>query len=179
MRKIETGTRSRRRWTNRVATALIGAAAAGMALVVPAQAVPLFPGGPDIALPTLPTLPGLPAPAAPLAPLPPVEPQVGPANFSAPSLNPSEGEVVGDRQARSGDRAAAAAAYAAALRLYRGDLSVETDVHTLVERERLRALYLNQAVDARTSFLAPADWRVCKIDIDPDELAGQTAFTHR
>src|SRR5437899_9384014 len=98
MRKIETGTRSRRRWTNRVATALIGAAAAGMALVVPAQAVPLFPGGPDIALPTLPTLPGLPAPAAPLAPLPPVEPQVGPANFSAPSLNPSEGEVVGVAQ---------------------------------------------------------------------------------
>ncbi|MFG1782292.1 Ig-like domain-containing protein [Rhodococcus oryzae] len=98
MRKIETGTTSRRRWTNRVATTLIGAAAAGMALVVPAQAVPLFPGGPDIALPTLPTLPGLPAPAAPLAPLPPVEPQVGPANFSAPSLNPSEGEVVGVAQ---------------------------------------------------------------------------------
>ncbi|TQF69460.1 L,D-transpeptidase [Rhodococcus spelaei] len=81
----------------RIALALVGTAAAATALVAPAQAAPLFPGGPE--LPTLPqlqlpTIPGLPAPA----PLAPAEPVVGPANFSAPSLNPADGEVVGVAQ---------------------------------------------------------------------------------
>ncbi|QHE70668.1 L,D-transpeptidase [Rhodococcus sp. WAY2] len=93
------------RWSSRVAVAVAGVVVSGTALVGPAQAVPLFPGGPEI-----PTLPGL--PSAPQLPLP--EPAPAPANFSAPSLNPGEGEVVGVAQPviirfneEIGDRAAA------------------------------------------------------------------------
>jgi lipoprotein-anchoring transpeptidase ErfK/SrfK len=93
------------RWSSRVAVAVAGVVVSGTALVGPAQAVPLFPGGPEI-----PTLPGL--PSAPQLPLP--EPAPAPANFSAPSLNPGEGEVVGVAQPviirfneAIGDRAAA------------------------------------------------------------------------
>ena len=67
------------------------------ALAVPAQAVPLFPGGPDI--PRLPTLPGLPAPA-PLAPLPPVEPQAGPAELLRAQPQPVRRR---DRRRRAAD----------------------------------------------------------------------------
>lgn len=79
---------------------MAGAAALGTTLTAPAQAVPLFPGGPelpfelpDLRLPDLsslqlPHLPGLPAPA-------PAVPQVGPANFAPPALSPAEGDVVG------------------------------------------------------------------------------------
>jgi DNA-binding SARP family transcriptional activator len=49
----------------------------------------------------------------------------------------------GDRHGRAGDADAAAAAYACAVGLYRGDLQAGSDLHTLLERERLRALYLN------------------------------------
>jgi DNA-binding SARP family transcriptional activator len=48
----------------------------------------------------------------------------------------------GDQHARAGDRSAAAADYDRAVRLYRGDLCVGTDVQIVVERERLRATYL-------------------------------------
>lgn len=95
-----------RRWVRRVAVTVAAVAALGATLTAPAQAVPLFPGGPELpfelprlpelhlpALPVLhlPQIPGLPAPA-------PVEPQVGPANFAPPTLSPSEGEVVGVAQ---------------------------------------------------------------------------------
>ncbi|GAA4482415.1 hypothetical protein GCM10023094_32280 [Rhodococcus olei] len=104
------GQRVRGRWTRRVAGALAGATALGIALVTPVQAVPLFPGGPELPalelpqlpvlqLPQIPGLPPLPVPQIPGLPAPaPAEPEVGPANFTAPSLNPSEGEVVGVAQ---------------------------------------------------------------------------------
>ena len=50
--------------------------------------------------------------------------------------------TAGDRQARTGHHAAAVAAYERAVALYHGDLCVGTDVHALLERERLRARYL-------------------------------------
>ena len=50
--------------------------------------------------------------------------------------------AAGDQYERAGDPAAAAAARCRAVRLYRGDLSAGTDVHAVVERERLLALYL-------------------------------------
>lgn len=49
----------------------------------------------------------------------------------------------GDRAIRRGDDAEAAAMYRAALALYQGDLCVGTDLHALMERERLRARYLS------------------------------------
>ena len=48
----------------------------------------------------------------------------------------------GERSALRGDAGAAIGAYHRALDFYRGDLSVGTDVRALVERERLRAVYL-------------------------------------
>jgi lipoprotein-anchoring transpeptidase ErfK/SrfK len=90
------------------ALGVVGAAAIGLAVAAPAGAVPLFPGGPDIPLPVIPlpvipgiteTLPGQPpAPMAPAAPSAPVELPPGPANFSAPSINPASGETVGVAQ---------------------------------------------------------------------------------
>lgn len=87
------------RWSRRVAVALAGATALGAALVAPAQAAPLFPGGPEVPTFELPQLPGLTLPQIPGLPVPAgAVPTVGPANFSAPRLNPSEGEVVGVAQ---------------------------------------------------------------------------------
>jgi len=48
----------------------------------------------------------------------------------------------GERQARLGNVAGAATAYRQALGLYRGDLCVATDSHSVVERERVRTRYL-------------------------------------
>ena len=47
------------RRTSRVAVAIVGAVAAGLALAGPSAAVPLFPGGPDIPLPVIPGVPYL------------------------------------------------------------------------------------------------------------------------
>ncbi len=85
-----------------VAVALIGTAA----LVAPAQADPLWPGGPEApslpALPAPPGLPGLPAlpgSSVPMLPAPEAPFQrVEPAPFSAPSISPNGGEVVGVAQ---------------------------------------------------------------------------------
>ncbi|TQC49328.1 hypothetical protein EEB14_10145 [Rhodococcus sp. WS4] len=108
MGKSGIGFSRNKHWSSRVAVALTGAVVSGTALVGAAQAAPLFPGGPEI--PALPALPGL--PGAPQLPLP--EPAPAPANFSAPSLNPGAGEVVGVAQPviirfneAIGDRAAA------------------------------------------------------------------------
>ena len=48
----------------------------------------------------------------------------------------------GDRDARRGDVGAAIASYEGATRAYAGEMVIESDVRQLVERERLRALYL-------------------------------------
>ncbi len=108
-----------RRWFTRTAALVATATAAGAVLAAPAQAVPLFPGGPeipDIQVPTpqlqlpsgfqLPTVqlpPGFELPPQVLAALPagsvaPALAPIGPANFTAPSLNPAPGEVVGVAQ---------------------------------------------------------------------------------
>jgi DNA-binding SARP family transcriptional activator len=47
------------------------------------------------------------------------------------------------RTRAQGDPTGAAGLYSRALRLYGGDLCGTGDVHTLIERERLRAIYLN------------------------------------
>ncbi|WP_305092874.1 L,D-transpeptidase [Prescottella sp. R16] len=119
-----TGTtrRSFRRSTagRRLAAAAVSVAATGAVLAAPAQAAPLFPGGPDIPeiqLPQLPSLPEVPGVPTPLLHLPdgvelppqvramlptgsvaPATPPIGPANFSAPSIDPAPGEVVGVAQ---------------------------------------------------------------------------------
>jgi DNA-binding SARP family transcriptional activator len=49
---------------------------------------------------------------------------------------------MGDQQANGGSRSAAAAAYDRAVHWYRGDLCVGSDLHAVLERERLRARYL-------------------------------------
>ncbi|WP_072804929.1 L,D-transpeptidase [Rhodococcoides yunnanense] len=105
--------RSPRRLVARVS--LVAVAAFGAAsLVAPAQAAPLWPGGPEV--------PGFSGSAEPTLPAPAPEPQVqrrAPANFSDPSISPSGGEVVGVAQPVAirfneaiGDRAAAERAIA-------------------------------------------------------------------
>lgn len=49
---------------------------------------------------------------------------------------------VADQQLRTGEHSLALAYYHQSLLLYRGDLCIATDVHTIIERERLRARYL-------------------------------------
>lgn len=97
MRKLHNGGTTRGRWKSRVAIAAVGLVGSGLAFTAPAQAAPLFPGGPEI--PSLPSLPEMPAvPGLPDLPGLPTAPEEAPANFSAPSLNPANGEVVGVAQ---------------------------------------------------------------------------------
>ena len=49
---------------------------------------------------------------------------------------------IGDQQTRAGDLESAVTSYCQSIRLYRGDLSVEMDVDSILERERLRARFL-------------------------------------
>lgn len=100
------GGRRTRRWSARVATALVGATAAAFTLVGPAGAIPLWPGGPE--LPSLEQIFSGSSGQGPIAPPAPVAP------FSAPSVNPTSGETVGVAQPiiirfneAVGDRAAA------------------------------------------------------------------------
>lgn len=78
---------------SRLAFVAVIAALSTSALVGTAHAAPLWPGGPDIGFPgsSDPAAPGAPAPA-------PAAPSIGQANFSAPSISPSGGEVVGVAQ---------------------------------------------------------------------------------
>ncbi|MGX7730206.1 L,D-transpeptidase [Rhodococcus sp. 2H158] len=77
------------RWSGRVATALVGVGAAMLTMTGPAAAVPLWPGGPE--LPSVQELvERLPGGSNSVAPTPPP--------FSAPSINPSNGETVGVAQ---------------------------------------------------------------------------------
>ncbi len=67
----------------------------------------------------------------------------------------------GDRLARNGDLSGAARAYTLAAALYRGDLSVGSDVHSVVERERLRALYLSLLAALAEHYFVRADYDAC------------------
>jgi len=60
----------------------------------------------------------------------------------------------GDQQVRAGDLARAATSYRHSVDLYRGDLAVETDVGSVLERERLRARFLSLL-----AYLADAHYR--------------------
>jgi DNA-binding SARP family transcriptional activator len=60
----------------------------------------------------------------------------------------------GDQQVRDGDLARAATSYRRSIHLYRGDLGVETDVGSVLERERLRSRFLSLL-----AYLADAHYR--------------------
>jgi DNA-binding SARP family transcriptional activator len=60
-----------------------------------------------------------------------------------------------------GDEAEAVEHYAAAARLYRGDLQVETDVHGVIERERVRARYLGILSRLADLAFASANYAAC------------------
>jgi DNA-binding SARP family transcriptional activator len=62
----------------------------------------------------------------------------------------------GDQQCHTGAKAAAIHAYNDAIGLYRGDLCLSTDTHTVIERERLRARYLTLL-----AYLADYHYDVC------------------
>jgi DNA-binding SARP family transcriptional activator len=67
----------------------------------------------------------------------------------------------GERQVRSGSLAAAAVAYSQALRLYRGDLCVATDSHQVVQRERLRTLYLTLLEHLAEYYYSEGNYAAC------------------
>jgi DNA-binding SARP family transcriptional activator len=60
----------------------------------------------------------------------------------------------GDQQMRVGDLACAATSYRQSVGLYHGDLAVETDVGSVLERERLRSRFLSLL-----GYLADAQYR--------------------
>jgi DNA-binding SARP family transcriptional activator len=67
----------------------------------------------------------------------------------------------GDREARSGNVKAAAASYRHALCLYRGDLCIASDSHSVVERERVRTLYLTLLAHLADYHYADGDYAAC------------------
>lgn len=69
--------------------------------------------------------------------------------------------ATGDREWRLGEYDAAAASYQEALDLYRGDLSAGSDVHGLVERERVRARYLNVLARLADYHFGAGDYTAC------------------
>ncbi|MGX7724914.1 L,D-transpeptidase [Rhodococcus sp. 5G237] len=97
----------------RIGAALVGAAAVALATAGPASAAPLWPGGPEV--PSVQELiEGLTPPGVTPPQLPPQLVPEPAAPFSAPSVNPSNGETVGVAQPiiirfneAVGDRAAA------------------------------------------------------------------------
>jgi DNA-binding response OmpR family regulator len=69
--------------------------------------------------------------------------------------------ATGDQQMRAGHAAEATATYQHALQLYHGDLCVATDVHAVVERERLRARYLSLLTSLAASAYQAGDDALC------------------
>src|SRR5207249_102851 len=65
----------------------------------------------------------------------------------------------GEQQERAGNRTVAVLSYGRAVSLYAGDLRVGQDISTVVERERLRALYLTLLVRLADAHLAAGDFR--------------------
>jgi len=66
-----------------------------------------------------------------------------------------------DRHVQADERTAAAAAYQQAVDLYRGDLRAGPDVHGLVERERLRARFLNVLAHLADYHFKANDYDAC------------------
>ena len=79
----------------------------------------------------------------------------------------------GDHQAGLGNHGAAAEAYSRALHLYRGDLYTGTDLHAILERERLRACYLTLLTHLADYRYGEGDYTACLdyarrlLDTDP------------
>jgi DNA-binding SARP family transcriptional activator len=66
-----------------------------------------------------------------------------------------------DVQRRAGQPGEADALYARALALYRGDLQSGPDVHAIIERERLRAHFLNALARLADAALEAGDYGAC------------------
>lgn len=67
----------------------------------------------------------------------------------------------GDQQIREGNAAAAVELYRRAITLYGGDLCANPDVQSLVERERLRAVYLSLLARVADYCYAHGDYAGC------------------
>jgi DNA-binding SARP family transcriptional activator len=67
----------------------------------------------------------------------------------------------GDQLHEAGQARDAALYYTLAVETYRGDLSAGPDMHSLVERERLRARYLNALAQLADLHFAEANYEAC------------------
>jgi DNA-binding SARP family transcriptional activator len=67
----------------------------------------------------------------------------------------------GDQQVRAGDLARAATSYRKSVHLYRGDLIVETDVGSVLERERLRTRFLSLLAYLADERYRAGDYGAC------------------
>jgi DNA-binding SARP family transcriptional activator len=67
----------------------------------------------------------------------------------------------GDHQARCGNIGAASAAYNQALCLYRGDLCAGADSHAVLERERVRTLYLTTLAHLAECYYSESRYDAC------------------
>lgn len=67
----------------------------------------------------------------------------------------------GGRRARAGDAAAAAEHYESALEVYSGELVVDGDIGALIERERLRTMYLMVLARLADHHFTGADYSAC------------------
>lgn len=67
----------------------------------------------------------------------------------------------GEQQARSGNLSGAAATYDQAVRLYHGDLCGGTEGHAVVERERVRALYLTLLARLADYHYSEGNYEAC------------------
>lgn len=65
------------------------------------------------------------------------------------------------REERAGDRQAAMASAGFAVRLYRGDLAVDSDIAAIIQRERLRTLYLSALARLADDALRRGDETTC------------------
>jgi DNA-binding SARP family transcriptional activator len=68
----------------------------------------------------------------------------------------------GDQEAREGSSDTAVALYSRAVQLYRGDLYAGADIHAVVERERLRARYLNLLARLAQYSYDEGDYPACQ-----------------
>lgn len=67
----------------------------------------------------------------------------------------------GQHHAKAGNRSTAVELYTRALKIYRGDLRAGNDIHAILERERLSALYLNLLMYMADFYFAQGDYTEC------------------